>query len=117
VATVRILSWAAWQGVATALQNIMEVEDRGWPLSEYYHGGGTQGVAPVRILSWQLACRGWPLACKISWVWNTEGVATVKILSCPDWQRVAIVIQNIMGVEHRTECGHCEHIAIQILRR
>jgi hypothetical protein len=33
VATARILSWPGWQGMATDMQHIMEVEHRGWPLS------------------------------------------------------------------------------------
>jgi hypothetical protein len=38
------------------MQNIMQVEHRGGPLSEYYHG---------------LVGRGWPLTCKYFRRWNT----------------------------------------------
>ena len=68
MATARILSLPEWQGVATDIQNMMEVEHRVWPLPEYYPG---------------LPGRGWPLTGKIFRMWNTGfGHCQNIILAC-----------------------------------
>ena len=86
MATVLILSWTGWQGVATDMQNIRVVEHRcghchntilacmagGGHCHAKYHGGGYRG----QLLLWSCVAG---VATAVYNIMEVEHMATVKI--------------------------------------